>query len=75
MTIMEATVLQVYSTDGYGAQLLVRDDSSSQEVLVNTSYSARCFSAGNRIRIQYNGAMTYSLPPQISAESICMLSY
>ena len=75
---MEATILQVYSANTcsqWGADLLVLDASNNQEVLVHTSYSARCFSAGNRIRIQYNGVMTASLPPQISAESICFLSY
>ncbi|MCI8538777.1 MAG: hypothetical protein HFF18_09000 [Oscillospiraceae bacterium] len=71
---MEATVLQA-SSGRWGTELLVRDASNQQEVLVHTSYSARCFSAGNRILIQFDGAMTPSLPPQISASGICMLSY
>ena len=49
--------------------LLVRDQSTCQEVQVNTS-CAHCYSAGDRICIRYSGAMTNSLPPQISADCI-----
>ncbi len=45
--------------------LLVRD-SSGQEILVYTR-NARQFTPGDFVRIIYNGAMTLSLPPQISA--------
>ena len=52
--------------DGY---LLVCDCSTRQEVLVRTS-QACCFSCGDFVRIEYSGAMTMRLPPQISASSI-----
>lgn len=49
-------------------RLMVTDSSSQQEVAVNT----RCldFNKGERVKICYNGIMTMSLPPQISAYSI-----
>ena len=53
---MQATVLQV----GNG-QLLVQDQSTSQQVLVNTSI-AGCFAVGNQVFITYNGVMTASIP-------------
>ena len=53
--------------------LLVRDQSTCQEVQVNTS-CAHCYSAGDRICIHYNGAMTASIPPQISADCIHKVS-
>lgn len=61
---MYAVVLQV-QCDG----LLVLDLSSNQEVMVLTS-DAGAFSVGNKVEIVYSGAMTFSLPPQISAMSI-----
>ena len=66
MTTMQATVLQV----GNG-QLLVQDQSTSQQVLVNTSI-AGCFAVGNQVFITYNGVMTASTPPHTSALSICL---
>lgn len=54
---MQATVLQVGS-----GQLLVQDQSTSQQVLVNTSI-AGCFAVGNQVFITYNGVMTASIPP------------
>ncbi len=59
--LMIATVQEVRQRN-----LLVRDRTTGQEVIVNTNY-ARCFSVGDRISIFYNGAMTASIPPQISA--------
>ncbi len=59
--LMIATVQEVRRNS-----LLVRDRATGQEVVVNTNY-ARCFSAGDRVSIFYNGVMTASLPPQISA--------
>lgn len=58
--IMNAEVLGV--ENGF---LMVLDKSSDQEVAVNT----RClnFNVGERIKIIYNGIMTFSLPPQINA--------
>lgn len=47
-------------------QLLVRDRANFKSVVVNTN-DTRCFSVGDIVSILYNGAMTKSLPPQISA--------
>lgn len=61
---MTATVIQV------GPQsLLVRNEENNEEVLVNFRNSNR-FSVGDRIRITFNGQMTFSIPPQITATSI-----
>ena len=68
MVTMLATVVQPWNT----TQVLVTDNSSGQEVLVNTEYSTANLAAGNQVRIVYNGVMTASLPPQISAQSICV---
>lgn len=67
MATMRATVCQVLS-DG----LLVWDQDTCQEVIVNTT-GAGNFCPGDRICIRYNGVMTASIPPQISASCIsCM---
>ena len=34
---------------------------------------AGCFAVGNQVFITYNGVMTASIPPQISAMSICLI--
>ena len=39
---------------------------------MNTSI-AGCFAVGNQVFITYNGVMTASIPPQISAMSICLI--
>lgn len=62
--IMNAIVLRVDS-----GSLLVRDLEINQEVLVFFR-DARRFSPGNRIRITFSGAITRSIPPQITATSI-----
>ena len=49
--------------------LLVRNEETSEEVLV-IYRSANNFSVGERVRITYNGRMTFSIPPQITATSI-----
>lgn len=49
--------------------LLVCECNTHQEVLVRTNH-ARCFSRGDCICIRFNGAMTMSIPPQITA--ICI---
>ena len=59
--IMIATVVEVQP-----ASLLVRDLSTFQDVVVHTNQT-RCFSVGDRVRIWFSGAMTNSIPPQISA--------
>ena len=67
MVTMIATVVQAW-----GTQVLVTDNANGQEVLVNTRHSTGNLAAGDQVRIVYNGVMTASLPPQISAQSICV---
>ena len=67
MVTMLATVVQAW-----GSQVLVTDNSNGQEVLVNTNYSTGNLNAGDQVRIVYDGIMTASIPPQISAQSICV---
>ena len=50
--------------------LLVCDCDACQEVVVHTR-QARCFCPGDVVCIEYSGAMTMSIPPQISAQRIC----
>lgn len=66
--IMLATVFSVR-----GDHLLVIDLSNRRQVRVNTGEAPR-FGAGDLVRIRYNGAMTKSIPPQISALHIARLS-
>ena len=66
--IMLATVFSVRND-----HLLVIDLSNRQQVRVNTREAPR-FHAGDLIRIRYNGAMTMSIPPQISALRVTRLS-
>ena len=66
--LMLATVREVRLNS-----LLVRDRAASQEVVVNTR-NTRGFSPGDIVRIFYNGVMTQSVPPQISAIRISRLS-
>lgn len=47
-------------------RLLVRDSKTDQEIAVNTRCNCN-FRVGDRVIIVYNGAMTRSIPPQISA--------
>ena len=68
MTTMLATVVRAW-----GSQVLVTDNSNGQEVLVNTQNSTGNLNAGDQVRIVYDGIMTASIPPQISAQSICVL--
>ncbi len=68
MITMIATVVQAW-----GTQVLVTDNANGQQVLVNTNYSTGNLAAGDQVRIVYNGVMTASIPPQISAQSICVL--
>ena len=64
---MLATVVQAW-----GSQVLVTDNSNGQEVLVTTNYFTGNLNAGDQVRIVYDGIMTTSIPPQISAQSICV---
>lgn len=68
MVVMIATVLSVQR-----GNLLVFDFSNRQQVRVNTNDAFR-FRAGDLVRIRYNGAMTMSIPPQITANSIVRIS-
>lgn len=61
MTTMLATVQEVQDT-----YLLVFDQCTKQEVIVHTPCACR-FSPCERVCIVYSGAMTRSIPPQITA--------
>lgn len=61
MTSMCARILEIDDN-----RLLVRDSRTRQEVVVNTRCNCN-FRVGDRIIIIYSGAMTMSIPPQISA--------
>lgn len=50
-------------------RMLVRDLSNNNEVLVHYRNAGR-FSRGDCVRITHTGAMTFSIPPQITAISI-----
>ncbi len=54
-------------------ELLVCDLCGCQEVLVHTSDACR-FQVGQCVSITYSGAMTMSIPPQISAECVTLLN-
>ena len=68
MVTMIATVVRAW-----GSQVLVTDNANGQEVLVNTNHSTSNLMTGEQVRIVYDGIMNASLPPQISAQSICVL--
>lgn len=67
MVAMRANVLSVHNN-----RLVVFDHDMSQEVIVHTPQAYR-FCVGDYILIQYRGAMTASIPPQISATSISVI--
>lgn len=54
-------------------ELLVRDLCGCQEVLVHTSSACR-FRPGQCVSITYSGAMTMSIPPQITAECVRLMN-
>lgn len=66
---MTATILDITP----GRSLLVVDEATGQQVVVNTRNTNR-FSINDRIRITYNGVMTRSMPPQITANNIQILN-
>ena len=68
MVTMLATVVQSWNT----TQVLVTDNANGQQVLVNTNHNTGNLTPGDQVRIVFNGVMTASLPPQISAQSICV---
>ena len=61
---MKACILRVCCCD-----LLVCDLCTSQQVLVHTP-DACCFRAGERVCITYDGVMTRSQPPRITAQKV-----
>lgn len=61
MMTMCAVILEISDK-----RLLVRDSKTDQEIVVNTRCNCN-FRVGDRIIIFHNGAMTMSIPPQISA--------
>lgn len=69
MTMMCAVVLEVNRDS-----LLVRDNQTSQEVLVRTSCTCG-FQRNDRVNILYNGIMTMSIPPQINAIRISRVPF
>ena len=69
MVTMLATVVQSWNT----SQVLVTDNANGQEILVLTNNSTGNLVAGDQVRIVHNGVMTASIPPQLNAQSICVL--
>lgn len=67
--IMCAAVLEVNQDS-----LLVRDNATSQEVIVNNSCVCK-FRVNDRVGIVYNGIMTRSIPPQINASRIFRMPF
>lgn len=65
--IMQAVVIEVQ-----WERLLVLDLQTRQNVMVNTP-NARWFRPGELVRIWYNGVMTASIPPQITALNIASM--
>ena len=63
-TTLKACILRVCP-----CELLVCDLCTCQQVLVHTP-EACCFQAGERVCVTYDGAMTRSQPPQITAQSV-----
>ena len=63
-TIMHAAVLSAQN-----CQMTVCDRQTSQEVVVHSPCACH-FRAGDQVCITYNGAMTMSIPPQITADCI-----
>lgn len=65
---MNATVIEVYDSG-----LLVSDLSTSQEVLVNKQDICRVWPQ-DLVRIEFSEAIVKSIPPQITADSITLVS-
>lgn len=65
---MLATVLEVQDS-----AVLVFDRSTSQEVLVHGEDLSR-FHEQDQIRIEFDGSMTKSVPPQIYAKEITFIA-
>lgn len=61
MMTMCAVILEISDR-----KILVRDSKTNQEIAVNTRCNCN-FRVGDRVIIFHSGAMTMSIPPQISA--------
>lgn len=66
---MCATVLRVQN-----GELLVCDHCTHQRIVVH-SLATSCFQPGDRVRIEYDGAMTRSIPPQLTAQHVCRICH
>lgn len=64
---MQATILRVQPDT-----LLVLQHATFQRMLVHTPEACH-FRVGDVVCIQYSGAMTFSIPPQITAINISIL--
>ena len=48
-------------------------DLENEQILLVHCHNACCFAAGDHVCVQYNGVMTRSVPPQITAIDVtCM---
>lgn len=65
---MNARILRVCC-----CELLVCDLCGCQEVLVHTNDACR-FCVGQCVCIEYSGAMTMSIPPQINADCVRLMN-
>ena len=66
MEAIDSIVLTACVLERRCRALLVCDCCTGQQILVCTDH-ASCFNPGDRVCIEYSGAMTRSLPPQITA--------
>lgn len=66
---MRSTMMTAIVREVENCSLLVCDCCTSQEVVVHTPIAC-CFCFGDKVCIRYNGIMTMSLPPQITATCI-----
>ena len=70
---MESVTMKACVLQANDCEPTDRDCSTKQEVIVHSD-RACCFSVGDTVCIVYNGVMTLSIPPQISAMSIRKIS-
>ena len=54
--------------------LLVCDHCNARTVVVHTEL-ARCFCPGDRLCVLYSGAMTMSIPPQLTAADVTRVCF
>lgn len=73
METITTSVIHARVTQVCCCSLLVCDCCTHQEVLVHTD-EACCFCVGDCLCIEFSGAMTMSIPPQITATCIRRVS-